>query len=140
MVAVTSETTVPAYGWELHFVGPSSTQRGSDKFYRVLVVGNLVLINYGRRHLRGQFVAHRYFSEDGALAKAREMTNEKSAKGYAVTRDMTEFTVRTVVIQRLLDLPPGTCRHPESVGCTHLVDRFKKQAAIQGTASRGASS
>lgn len=133
-MTATSEPVVTIYGWELHYSGG-----GSDKFYRVLVLDETVLINYGRRATRGQFIAHRYLSDDGAQSKARMMTNEKAAEGYVVTRDMTEFEVEQVHIRDLAGLQPGAHRNPAPDSCTEIVMRFKDNSRQIATTSREAS-
>lgn len=133
-----TEPPITVYGWELHLTGPSTTQRGSDKYYRVLIIGNTTLVNYGRRESTGQFIAHRFPTGDGAKAKARELTNEKSGKGYVVTRDMTDFEVPAARVRFTTKLPLGPSK-PSGVDGAWLVDRFKTAAAEQGTVENGAS-
>ena len=129
---------VIVFGWELHHTGPSSTQRGSDKYYRVLVVDTTVLINYGRRGATGNFVTHRFTTATDAKAKARALTNEKSGKGYRVTRDMTDFEVTAARVHFLTKAPIGSGR-PPLADSTWLVNQFKAAADNLGTVESGAS-
>lgn len=133
-----TEPPITVYGWELHFTSLSTTQRGNDKYYRVLIIGDTTLINYGRRGSSGQFIAHRFPTHHGATAVARELTNEKSGKGYVVTRDMTDFEVPAVRVRFTAKLPLGSSK-VSGVDGAWLVDRFKTAAAEQGTVESGAS-
>ncbi|WP_410646988.1 WGR domain-containing protein [Amycolatopsis sp. cmx-4-54] len=129
-----------AHGWELH-----STQDGSDKFYRVLVIGTVTLINYGPKNTTGQFIAHCFAGVGDAAKtaqeKARILTNAKSEKGYRITRDFTEFTVDRPHAALLADLGYGSHRVngiPVEIRET-IVARFRRAADEQGTAAVGAS-
>lgn len=133
-----STTTVTVYGWELHYTGPSRTDRGSDKFYRVLIIDPLTLINHGRRGTDGQFVAHSCRSASAARHKAGELTNAKTIKGYTVTRDMTAFTMPETAVTDLVTLSPGMHRVGRDM-CAAVIARFKEQANAQGRAASGAS-
>ncbi|WP_167406064.1 WGR domain-containing protein [Amycolatopsis thailandensis] len=129
-----------AHGWELH-----STQDGSDKFYRVLVIDTVTLVNYGPRNTTGQFVAHCFAGVGDAVRtaqeKARILTNEKAAKGYRITRDFTEFPVDRSYAVLLAALGHGSHRAnriPARIRET-IVARFRRAAAEQDTARAGAS-
>lgn len=124
---------VTVFGWELHFAGG-----GSDKFYRVLIIDTLALINYGRRGGAGQFVAHSRRTTASAQQKARELTNAKADKGYQLTRDMTSFTVPAAAVTELVSLSPGMHRVGLEM-CSTVIARFKDQATAQGTAMSTAS-
>jgi hypothetical protein len=75
---------------------------------------------------------------DAAQTKARVLTNEKDAKGYRVTRDMTDFEVPAARVRFLTDLAQGSSR-PAEADSVWLVNQFKAAAAHQGTAENGAS-
>lgn len=129
-----------AHGWELH-----STKDGSDKFYRVVVVDTVTLVNYGARNTTGQFLAH-CFTDVGnpqktAQEKARVLTNAKTEKGYRVTRDHTEISIDRSHAAVLAGLGYGSHRTNEIPAKVreHVVARFKRAADEQGTAAEGAS-
>jgi predicted DNA-binding WGR domain protein len=127
-------STVTVYAWELHM-----TAGGSDKYYRLLLVDQVLLVNYGRRNTRGQFYAHVKASADAAKQLARDLTNEKNAKGYSLTRDMTDFEVPAELARNLTDLPYGNFGNPAPEFCNHLVDTFKQTADQQSKVTGEAS-
>ncbi|WP_410570676.1 WGR domain-containing protein [Amycolatopsis sp. cmx-4-61] len=131
-----STSTIKVHAWELHKTGD-----GSDKYYRILLLNHVLLVNYGRRNTRGQFYAHVKSTADAAQQVARDLTNEKNDKGYSLTRDMTDFEVPTELARNLTDLSQG--KHVGNVApafCNHLVEIFKQtadqQATVTGEASR----
>jgi predicted DNA-binding WGR domain protein len=111
---------------------------GSDKYYRVLLIGNLLLINYGRRATKGQFWAHVFSVPLGAQGKARDLTNEKAAEGYRTTRELTVFELDERDIALLTGLPPGA-RRVDGDTAQRLVGCFKDASSVQGTQLEGAS-
>lgn len=78
--------TVEVYGWELHYTGDRS-----DKFYRVLVAGCAAIFHWGARDSAGQGKAFFFTTPEAAIAKAREMSNAKEAKGYGLSKDFVGF-------------------------------------------------
>lgn len=128
----TTEPTI--YCWELH-----NTRGGSDKYYRFLVIGRVVLANYGRRGQDGQVHAYVTASEQAATDKARTLTNNKANKGYVLTRDMTEVVVTQQQHDALSHLPPGRVTDTDAIrACLKTVELFKETAQAQGTATPGA--
>ncbi len=125
-------------GWELHFTNRTASGTGSDKYYRVLLIENMVLINYGRRGTTGQFLAHVFSAPPGAQAKARDLTNEKAAEGYRITRELTVFELDAPDIVALTELSAGTHR-VDGDPARWLVGRFKYASSEQGTQLEGAS-
>ena len=123
---------LPCFGWEMHL-----TSSVSDKYYRVLLIHNIVLVNYGRRAARGQVMVHVFSGTGAAQMKARDLTNQKAAEGYRVSRWLTSFEVSLRDHAALLDSPVGR----RSPGDTEiqLIDRFKNASSIQHTALEGAS-
>ena len=125
---------VTAHGWELH-----NSSGGSDKFYRVLIVERVVVFNWGARRTRGQFTVRVYATRDQALAAAAAQTDAKAAKHYAVTRDMTQFTLDAAIANALTSLPVGKVATPDRDTCGRIVDTFKFVATTQGTSTPEAS-
>jgi predicted DNA-binding WGR domain protein len=122
-------STVTVYAWELHM-----TAGGSDKYYRLLLVDHVLLVNYGRRSTHGQFYAHCEATVDAAKQVARDLTNQKDAKGYRLTRDMTDFVVPEHLARTLTDLSPGKHGNPVPQTCDELVTAFKAAARQKATA------
>lgn len=127
-----STPIVTVYGWELH----NSTGR-SDKFYRLLLVDRVVLVNWGARtSARGQFQAQRVRDTAMAQQYAARLTDEKVAKGYVVTRDMTAFGMSGPAVDELMKLPMiGKHTNPAPETCDAVVKAFKLAADELGTAS-----
>jgi predicted DNA-binding WGR domain protein len=63
----------------------------SNKYYRVIVVDGLVIANWGRHGAAGQQQVHRAASPAAARAQALRVTDDKAAKGYWLSRDVTGF-------------------------------------------------
>jgi predicted DNA-binding WGR domain protein len=125
---------VTVYAWELH-----KSEGTSDKYYRLVLIENVLLVNYGRRNTRGQFIAHCKATVGQARALARVLTNQKDAKGYQVTRDATSFLTSAQVAQALTGLDEGKHGNPVPDACDELIASFKTAAAAQATASGEAS-
>lgn len=123
----------PCFGWELHKTSP-----GSDKYYRILLIDNVVLLNYGRRATKGQFMVHVFSAARGAQDKARVLTNEKVAEGYRTTRELTGFEVPDAEIASLMELSPGA-RRVDGDTAIWLIGRFKYASSVQQTEFEGAS-
>ncbi|SEP53694.1 WGR domain-containing protein [Amycolatopsis saalfeldensis] len=115
------------------------TSGGSDKYYRLLLVENTLLVNYGRRNARGQFQAHRKGTAEAAQRAARDLTNQKNAKGYRLSRDMTVFEVPQHLALALTTPPPGGYGNPAEQVCDEVVTTFKN-AALQQETERGEAS
>ncbi|WP_394622401.1 WGR domain-containing protein (plasmid) [Lentzea sp. JNUCC 0626] len=126
--------TITAFGWELH-----NSSAGHDKFYRILLVEQMVLFNWGARDARGQFQANKVSTVDAAKQSAAQQTNAKHAKGYLVTRDATPFTVPAELVRDLTCLPMGKTNGPSPKVCDELVRLFKAAAVQLGTAMPEAS-
>jgi predicted DNA-binding WGR domain protein len=126
--------TITAFGWELH-----NSSAGHDKFYRILLIEQFVLFNWGARDARGQFQGQKVASVDAAKKVAAQQTDAKHAKGYVVTRDATPFTVPADLVHDLLSLPLGKVNGPAPKVCDEIVKGFKAAAAQMGTASAEAS-
>ena len=119
-------STITAYGWELHLIGGTA-----DKFYRVIVIGNWTITQWGRRDTAGQVKVYEFGSQRDALHKARDKSNEKDDKGYEVTRDLTAFEVYEHVA-----LGVGTSR----TSVDQVIGAFLTAARSQGNVLAGASS
>jgi predicted DNA-binding WGR domain protein len=115
------------------------TSGGSDKYYRLLLMENTLLVNYGRRNTRGQFHAHHKSTAAAAQRAARDLTNQKNAKGYRLSRDMTEFEVPRQLVRDLTTPPAGTRGNPRLRARDEVVDAFKN-AALQQENERGEAS
>ncbi|RLK58464.1 WGR domain-containing protein [Actinokineospora cianjurensis] len=121
--------TVTAFGWELH-----NSSAGHDKFYRILLVEQFLLFNWGTRDGRGQFRGRKVDTVDVAKRSAAQQTDAKHAKGYLVTRDATPFTVPVDIVRDLTSLPVGKIKNPSPKICDEVVKLFKAAAARMGTA------
>lgn len=115
------------------------TNGGSDKYYRLLLVENTLLVNYGKRNTRGQFHAHRKDTAEAAQRTARDLTNQKNAKGYRLSRDMTVFEVPQHLAHALTTPPPSGHGNPAEEACAEVVKAFKN-AALQQETERGEAS
>lgn len=77
-----------AAGWEMRYDTGTS-----DKFYRVILVDGLVIVNWGRYGSNGEQKVHRMPDPAAARGQALELTGEKAGKGYWLSRDTTVFAV-----------------------------------------------
>lgn len=133
MVTMT-EQKQKTYGWELH-----CTAGTSDKYYRVMVVCHdeqwAYVANYGRRNTSGSWKVHTFASMEAALAKAQSMTDEKTAKGYQVTRDFTEFDLSDEFAEALVSGVNSPVLVKARAAAAHS---FRHAALQQGTVREGA--
>ncbi|MBQ0888574.1 WGR domain-containing protein [Streptomyces sp. RM72] len=89
---MTSSDKVLGFGWELH-----DDSRGSDKFYRLMVVTGpepLALGLYGSRGQEGAVgLATTGITAEQALKEVVKKSREKERKGYEASREFTVFYV-----------------------------------------------
>ena len=82
-----------AAGWEMRYVAGTS-----DKYYRVILAGNLVIVNWGRHGQPGEQKVHRHPTPAEAKAKAQTLTEDKDGKGYWLSRDVTGFLAAVAAV------------------------------------------
>lgn len=133
-----ANTKVAVYGLELHYSGGSS-----DKYYRVFVIENVVVIHYGGRGTAGQVTMHPHRTQAGATAKAREMADAKEAKGYNITREFTSFPadpadLPTALVQAYRSPQAAPSVRLSGAEVSVLVRQFKTTAAEAGNTRPGA--
>ncbi|MER8118940.1 WGR domain-containing protein [Streptomyces sp. NPDC094031] len=89
---MTSSDDVLGFGWELH-----DDSRGSDKFYRLMVITGLTPLALGLHGSRGQEgqvgLAETCSTAEEALKKVVTKSREKERKGYEASREFTVFYV-----------------------------------------------
>lgn len=86
---------VSAAGWEMRYTGGSS-----DKYYRVVVADCVVIVNWGRYGAAGGLKVHRMRTPEAARGQALELTADKEAEGYWLSRDTTGFSVDSGLLER----------------------------------------
>ncbi|GAA1624062.1 hypothetical protein GCM10009733_020890 [Nonomuraea maheshkhaliensis] len=111
------EASILVIGWEVVMTTPDLR---TNKFYRVFLSGDDVVINYGRRHKKGQVQRHSCDSFAAAAAKARKLATEKQAKGYVPSLPVTPFQVSQRDFQRA-DSDPSSAQR--------VIDAFLDHAA-----------
>jgi nitric oxide reductase NorQ protein len=110
---------VPAVGWELHCITGTS-----DKFYRLLVVGDKAVFNYGRTGATGQFSSYAEGSEEAAISKAISQTGSKGSRGYDLRVNVTSLSLSRADYDAI---SPGPSPR------TTLVDIFRRAVGSSGT-------
>jgi predicted DNA-binding WGR domain protein len=130
MPTATTSGTETMHGWELHV---SSDRR--DAFYAVLVLRTSVIVAWGRRGARGQSAAHPCGSTEAMLRKAAALTDEKAARGYQVTRNVTPLQVPVATAERAL----GDDSQAAAAAVRELLKAFRAESRVQGNDEEGAS-
>jgi predicted DNA-binding WGR domain protein len=87
---------LPAVGWELTLIDPSRRHR---KFYRLIVFGPILLVNFGPIGSPGQFRPYRLPSFGMARNKAVVTTAEKERKGYRKSISPLPFSVPAELLE-----------------------------------------
>ncbi|MEV1178972.1 WGR domain-containing protein [Nonomuraea sp. NPDC049784] len=83
-----------ALGWEVRHTSVS-TDRNSDKFYRLLVVDDVLIVNYGRMGSAGRFKITQFDDVEAARENALRLTGEKERQreAYLPFREPAVFEV-----------------------------------------------
>lgn len=83
-----------ALGWEVRHTSVR-TDRNSDKFYRLLVVDDVLIVNYGRMGSVGRFKIDKCDSVQAARETALRVTGEKERQreAYLPFREPAVFEV-----------------------------------------------
>lgn len=81
---------------------------GSDKFYRLLVLGNVVISHYGRNGAKGAFCRKAYPTPERAQREAVRLYDSKTRKGYRLTPEGAQFA----------DFTPEDCSLAAAAGIT----------------------
>jgi predicted DNA-binding WGR domain protein len=99
---------VQAAGWEMR-----CTSGRSNKFYRVVLAGPAVVINWGRIGTAGGLKVHRLATESAARDRALELTSEKETRGYELVREPATFPAAAAIVDRAHS-GGGTQEHTEA--------------------------
>lgn len=91
MTTTTTEGTVTSLGWEYHFHGTNRDGGNSDKTYRMFLIGNRVVVNWGRRGTAGQAQVEVFPTAAQARAWADKQAGSKEAKGYGLSIQPRRF-------------------------------------------------
>ncbi|MFC4061487.1 WGR domain-containing protein [Planomonospora corallina] len=112
-----------AVGWELTLINPAHDNR---KFYRLIVSGPILMINYGRIGHSGCSRAYRLASFNAARDKAIWITTDKERTGYRPSIAPLRFPVPAAVPEACLQLGAPARRE--------LVDAFLDACGTTRTA------
>lgn len=99
-----------AAGWEMRYVGG-----GSNKYYRVIMVEGLAIANWGRHGAAGQHQVHRLAGPSAARAQALRLADDKAAKGYWLSREVTGFAAAARLVAAIRDSAAGTAAETSAV-------------------------
>lgn len=120
-----------AAGWEMRYDAGTS-----DKYYRVILTGSLVIVNWGRYGQAGEQKVHRHPTPAEAKAKAQSLTEDKDAKGYWLSRDVTGFLITGGLVEAIRGSTSGT--DPEHRAARDIITMFAA-ASIEGRPAVGGS-
>lgn len=95
---MTETQTANGIAWQLHY-----KSNKSNKFYRQIVIDNILITHHGRIHTAGQVHIHAHPTAEACNEHALAKCAEKEKKGYWSTVAPKQVTLSPVAMKRIND-------------------------------------